>query len=134
MKDTPTKGADVLAFPAPLRMLPQLEFRITNWSAWDDQLFDAAGHFQTRFGDFPNRGFASTKTFQRITLVADRSRMRNGAGEHPGAHDYGQVGTFSTSEFAIELEVDENIEEGVVRLFDDPCFTPPDEEESDDSV
>jgi hypothetical protein len=93
---------------------------------WDDELFQAAGAFQERFGVHPNIMSAGLRVYGAIDekVRNDRENVVDERGRHPGPGEEIELSGFSARDFEILFTLNEMTPyPGFLLIYDeDPCF------------
>lgn len=92
-------------------MIPRKTYRIGSWRTWDQAIDASVRDFESRFGVTPNVLLASTVTFNRINMAADKSHVGNAAGEDPPAHAYVDITGFAGHDYVLGFAVSERVQE-----------------------
>jgi len=93
---------------------------IRSWPAWDHEVNKAAEAFHAEFDLWPIVLLASSPTFARIDMIADKARYRDAEGAQPAADEYAALGSFSGEAYSLAFCIDERVSTGFfVLVFDD---------------
>lgn len=91
-------------------------YKIQNWSDWDKTIFEAAEHFKSLSGIYPNILLASQNTHMRMDMAANNLKKNPSTGSIKGPNGDAAEGFTSIGGFAAgELELDFCIKNDIPR-------------------
>ena len=91
--------------------------RITKWTEWPTSLKRAVKAYRQKHGSYPTGMHASTATFRRMSIAADRSRVGNADRQAPEQAGYVQLSGIVIEDNRIDFVIDDSYASGTFMLM-----------------
>lgn len=107
--------------------MPQSSYRfeVANLSTWDDDVHRHARQFREVAGRYPNRLEGAEETLDKIDRLISqgdlRHHVRGDDGRPPEPHEPGGLDAFCTSDYHLEIWIDDDLPVGTLALACEPA-------------
>ena len=105
------------------------DFRIDDWTVWDDAIYAQIGVFTSRHGLTPNILLANEASYSRLNLASANTAMRENIlgpnGETPEPDEFPELDGFETEDCSLRFCLDTMLSDHCFQLIHDgaPTFT-----------
>jgi len=118
------------------RMVVFQDFRIDDWTVWDDTIYAQIGVFTSRHGVTPNILLANEASYSRLNLASANTAMRENIhgpnGETPEPDEFPELDGFETADCSLCFCLDTMLSDHCFQLIHDADAWFDDDPDGDD--